>query len=113
MANSSISFEDFLPSMAEQLGPEGLMKELCKGFNLLMDPRKGVITFDSIKENARAFGLEGLSDDELIGMVKEGDLDGDGTLDMNEFCTLMIRLSPELLKGPQAAIDAVLNCFCN
>ncbi|KAJ3708452.1 hypothetical protein LUZ61_012157 [Rhynchospora tenuis] len=99
--------------MAERLGPEGLMEELCKGFNLLMDPRKGVITFDSLKKNARAFGLEGLSDDELMGMVKEGDLDGDDALDMNEFCTLMVRLSPELLSGPQAAIDAVLNCFCN
>lgn len=112
MENSSISFQDFLPSMAERLGSEGLMEELCKGFNLLMDPRKGVITFDSLKRNAGAFGLDGLSDDELAGMVKEGDLDGDGTLDRNEFCVLMVRLSPELISGPQAAIDEVLARFC-
>lgn len=111
MASSLLSFHDFLPSMAEWLGPEGLMEELCKGFNLLMDPRKGVITFDSLKRNAGAFGLDGLSDDELMGMVREGDLDGDGALDQNEFCVLMVRLSPELISGPQAVMDEVLAEF--
>lgn len=38
-------FEDFLPVMAEKLGEEGLMEELCNGFRLLADPKKGIITF--------------------------------------------------------------------
>ncbi|KAJ3679417.1 hypothetical protein LUZ60_017428 [Juncus effusus] len=97
--------------MADQLGGQVLMEELCKGFNFLMDPIRGVITFDSLKRNANVFGLEGLSDDELIEMVREGDLDGDGVLDQTEFCVLMVRLSPELMSGPQNAIDQALAFF--
>ena len=34
------------------------------------------------------------SDNELLDMMREGDLDGDGVLDQMEFCILMVRLSP-------------------
>ena len=90
-------FEDHLPVMAQKLGAEGLLEELCRGFRLLADATRGLITFDSLKRNAPALGLEGLSDGELMGMLKEGDLDGDGALDEMEFCVLMFRLSPELM----------------
>ncbi|WOK92417.1 calcium-binding protein KIC-like [Canna indica] len=96
--DSSLSFEDFLPSMADKLGKEGLIAELCKGFRLLMDPQRGLITRDSLKRNAAALGLQGLGDDDLLGMLREGDLDGDGALDQMEFCVLMVRLSPELME---------------
>lgn len=35
--------------MADELGEEGLMGELCNGFSMLMDMEKGVITFESLK----------------------------------------------------------------
>ncbi|KAL0363287.1 UNVERIFIED_CONTAM: Calcium-binding protein PBP1 [Sesamum calycinum] len=93
-----VVFEDFFPSMVEKLGADGFMKELCKGFRLLMDCEKGVITLESLKKNSAVLGLEDVSDDELLrGMIKEGDLDGDGCLNQMEFCVLMFRLSPHLM----------------
>lgn len=108
MAADSLGFEDFLPSMAERLGPEGLIEELCKGFQLLMDPSRGVITLESLRRNAARLGLEGLADDELLEMLREGDLDGDGALGQMEFCILMFRLSPELMQGSQRMLEEAL-----
>ncbi|KAI3812200.1 hypothetical protein L1987_16907 [Smallanthus sonchifolius] len=51
-------FEDMLPKMAEKLGGEGLIKELCNGFNLSMDKDKGVITFESLKCSSSLLGLQ-------------------------------------------------------
>ncbi|CAO2833453.1 unnamed protein product [Amaranthus hypochondriacus] len=91
------NFEDHLPLMAEKLGGDGLIGELCKGFELLVDNDKGVITFDSLKKNAGLLGLQDFTDEDLKSMLKEGDFDGDGALSEMEFCVLMFRLSPELM----------------
>ncbi|KAJ0807946.1 putative calcium-binding protein KIC/PBP1/KRP1 [Helianthus debilis subsp. tardiflorus] len=101
-------FEDMLPKMAEKLGGEGLIKELCNGFNLLMDKDKGVITFESLKSSSSLLGLQDLRDDELMNMLKEGDYDGDGALNQMEFCVLMFRLSPELMMESEALLDQAL-----
>ncbi|KAG2592214.1 calcium-binding protein PBP1-like [Panicum virgatum] len=90
--SSSVQFQDFLPLMARKLGVEGLIQELCKGFQLLMDPSTGKITFQSLKRNASRLGLGELRDDELLEMMREGDLD------QMKFCILMVRLSPELME---------------
>ncbi|XP_009356072.2 calcium-binding protein PBP1-like [Pyrus x bretschneideri] len=91
-------FEDLLPQMADKLGGEGLIRELCNGFQLLMDKDKGVITLDSLRRNSALLGLQNLREDELVSMVREGDMDGDGALNQMEFCVLMFRLSPELME---------------
>ncbi|XP_068304639.1 calcium-binding protein PBP1-like [Pyrus communis] len=91
-------FEDLLPQMADKLGGEGLIRELCNGFQLLMDKDKGVITLESLRRNSALLGLQNLREDELVSMVREGDLDGDGALNQMEFCVLMFRLSPELME---------------
>ncbi|KAK1305207.1 Calcium-binding protein KIC [Acorus calamus] len=91
--------------MAEKLGPEGLMGELCNGFDLLSDPVKGLITFQSLKRNSGLLGLEGMGDDELLSMLREGDIDGDGALDQMEFCVLMLRLSPELMEESRRLVE--------
>ncbi|TKY66925.1 Calcium-binding protein PBP1 [Spatholobus suberectus] len=93
-----IGFEDLLPVMASKLGGEGLIKELCNGFQLLVDKEKGVITLESLRENAALLGLQDMKEDELVSMMREGDLDGDGALTQMEFCVLMFRLSPELME---------------
>ncbi|WOL04535.1 calcium-binding protein PBP1-like [Canna indica] len=109
ITSDSDIFQDFLPTMAAQLGAEGLMEELRKGFRLLMDPTKGVITLESLRRNsAAALGLDGLGDEEFAGMVSEGDLNGDGALDLMEFCVLMVRLSPELMEGSEGAVSQAL-----
>ncbi|PKA63688.1 Calcium-binding protein PBP1 [Apostasia shenzhenica] len=105
MAGSTLEFDDFLPTMAEKLGDEGLMAELCNGFRLLMDPARGLITFESLKRNAALLGLAGMRDDELRAMLREGDIDGDGALNEMEFCVLMVRLSPELMEESWRLMD--------
>ncbi|XP_050384077.1 calcium-binding protein KRP1-like [Argentina anserina] len=95
---ANVGFEDLLPGMADKLGGEGLIKELCNGFQLLMDKERGVITLESLRRNSAVLGLQDLREDELVSMLKEGDLDGDGALNQMEFCVLMFRLSPELME---------------
>ncbi|TKY66603.1 Calcium-binding protein PBP1 [Spatholobus suberectus] len=89
-------FEDSFPSMIARLGAEGFIGELCNGFRLLMDVNMGLITFESLKISTCLLGLE-VRDDELLCMLMEGDLDGDGALNQMEFCILMFRLSPCLM----------------
>ncbi|KAF8411272.1 hypothetical protein HHK36_003819 [Tetracentron sinense] len=101
-------FEDFLPTMADKLGGEGLIGELCNGFRLLMDGDTGLITLESLKRNSALLGLQGLSDGELLGMLREGDMDGDGALNQMEFCVLMFRLSPVLMEESQLFLEDAL-----
>ncbi|CAN1161159.1 Calcium-binding protein KRP1 [Linum perenne] len=108
MASKLGDFEDLLPVMADKLGGEGLIRELCNGFQLLMDKDRGVITPASLRLNAAVLGLQDLSEGEIAGMVSEGDLDGDGALNQMEFCVLMFRLSPDLMTESRALLDEAL-----
>ncbi|KAE8716216.1 Calcium-binding protein PBP1 [Hibiscus syriacus] len=108
MGKSVAEFEDLLPVMAENLGGEGLMRELRNGFELLMDKEKGVITVESLKRNAALLGLQDLTHDELVSMVEEGDTDGDGALSEMEFFVLMFRLSPGLMEESQFFLEEIL-----
>ncbi|XP_074321455.1 calcium-binding protein PBP1-like [Silene latifolia] len=102
------NFEDHLPIMAEKLGGDGLIEEICKGFQLIKDIDKDVITFDSLKKNAEFLGLQELNDDDLMDMLKEGDYDGDGALSEMEFCVLMFRLSPQLMEQAEDLLNQEL-----
>ncbi|KAG8482118.1 hypothetical protein CXB51_026805 [Gossypium anomalum] len=104
----AIVFEDFFPAMVDKLGAEGFMKELCNGFRLLMDGEKGMITFESLKRNLALLGLQDMDDEEVVCMLREGDLNGDGGLDEMEFCTLMFRLSPALMKSSKSLLEEAL-----
>ncbi|KAG2682078.1 hypothetical protein I3843_11G175000 [Carya illinoinensis] len=106
--NAESQFQDFLPTMAHKLGGDGLIGELCNGFDLLVDGDKGVITFDSLKRNSAVLGLQDLRDEDLLSMLKEGDFDGDGALNQMEFCVLMFRLSPELMEESYQCLDDAL-----
>ncbi|KAM1808017.1 hypothetical protein FF1_030720 [Malus domestica] len=106
--NQQSNFQDLLPTMADKLGGEGLIGELCNGFNLLVDSSKGVITFESLKRNSALLGLQDLRDDDLRSMLDEGDFDGDGALNQMEFCVLMFRLSPELMDESRLWLEDAL-----
>lgn len=107
-SSSSSEFEDYFPIMAEKLGGDGLIEELCNGFELLMDVDKGVITLDSLKRNAGLLGLQDLTDEDLQSMLKQGDFDGDGALNQMEFCVLMFTLSPDLMDQSQFLLEQAL-----
>ncbi|KAL1823100.1 hypothetical protein DCAR_0310957 [Daucus carota subsp. sativus] len=107
-ARAGDDFQDMLPTMASKLGGDGLIKELCNGFRLLMDKDRQVITFESLKKNSALLGLQDLRDDELMSMLREGDANGDGVLDEMEFCVLMFRLSPELMQESEVWLEDAL-----
>ncbi|KDP28451.1 hypothetical protein JCGZ_14222 [Jatropha curcas] len=108
-------YEDLLPVMAEKLDVDEFVSELCAGFRLLADPEKGLITSESLRRNSAFLGMEGMSKEDSEGMVREGDLDGDGALNETEFCILMVRLSPEMMENAETwlgkAIDQELMKF--
>lgn len=103
--DNALDFEDYFPSMIERLGAEAFIAEICNGFRLLMDCEKGLITFESLKRNSFLLGLHDMGDEELVCMLLEGDLDGDGALSQMEFCILMFRLSPGLMDGSKRWMD--------
>ncbi|GJY95452.1 hypothetical protein Tco_0511813 [Tanacetum coccineum] len=77
---TQVEFHDHLPLIEEKLGGEGLIGELCKGFELLMDANKGVITFDSLKNNASFLGPPDMSDVDLMSYGLSPEL-----MDQSEF----------------------------
>lgn len=101
-------YEDLLPVMAEKLDVDTFVSELCGGFRLLADPTSGLITPESLKKNSALLGMEGMSKEDSEGMVREGDLDGDGSLNETEFCILMVRLSPGMMQDAEAWLEKAL-----
>ncbi|KAB1219685.1 Calcium-binding protein KIC [Morella rubra] len=102
-------FEDLLPVMADKLDVEAFVAELCKGFRLLADPERSLITPESLRKNSGLLGMEGMTKEDAEAMVKEGDLDGDGVLNETEFCILMVRLSPEMMEDAEAWLEKALD----
>ena len=49
---TTTKYEDLLPVMANKLDVEGFVSELCKGFHLLANPSKGLITSGSLRTNS-------------------------------------------------------------
>nr|GME03928.1 calcium-binding protein KIC [Ipomoea batatas]GME21190.1 calcium-binding protein KIC [Ipomoea batatas] len=101
-------YQDLLPVMAEKLDVDGFVAELCGGFRLLADRDTGLITSESLQRNSALLGMEGMSKEDAEGMVKEGDLDGDGALNETEFCILMVRLSPEMMEDAETWLEKAL-----
>ncbi|KAL2511231.1 Calcium-binding protein KIC [Abeliophyllum distichum] len=101
-------YEDLLAVMADKLDVDTFVAELCGGFRLLEDPKKGLITSSSLQKNSAVLGLEGMSREDAEAMVKEGDLDGDGALNQTEFCILMVRLSPEMMQDAETWLQKAI-----
>ncbi|GAV75340.1 EF_hand_6 domain-containing protein [Cephalotus follicularis] len=95
--------------MAEKLGVESFVCELCGGFRLLADPERMLITPESLRRNFALLGMEGMSKDEAEDMVKEGDIDFDGALSETEFCILMVRLSPGMMGDAEAWLQKAVD----
>ncbi|XP_073025260.1 calcium-binding protein KIC-like [Primulina eburnea] len=98
-------YEDLLDVMAEKLDVDRFVGELCVGFQLLADPKKGLITPTSLQNNCKLLGLE---EEDVEAMVREGDLDGDGALNQMEFCILMVRLSPGIMQNADVLLEKAI-----
>ncbi|KAG0460808.1 hypothetical protein HPP92_020735 [Vanilla planifolia] len=47
--------------------------------------------------------------EEAEAMVREGDLDGDGVLSEDEFCVLMVRLSPGMMSDAESWLEKAMD----
>ncbi|KAE8723265.1 Calcium-binding protein KIC [Hibiscus syriacus] len=109
VATTTYEYEDLLLVMAEKLDTDAFVSELCQGFHLLADQNAGLIRPESLRINAAALlGMEGMSKDEAQAMVREGDLDGDGTLNQTEFCIPMVRLSPRMMNDAGSWLEKAI-----
>ncbi|KAG1362280.1 calcium-binding protein KIC [Cocos nucifera] len=108
VAAGEMEYEDLMPTMADKLEAEEFVRELCGGFRLLADPGRGLITAESLRRNAAALGMAGMTVEDAAAMVREGDLDGDGALNQTEFCILMVRLSPGMMEDAEAWLEKAI-----
>ncbi|XP_047338686.1 calcium-binding protein KIC-like [Impatiens glandulifera] len=102
-------YHDLLTVMADKLDANSFVSELCMGFKMMADPLTGLITSESLRKNSVYLGFdEMISKEDAEGMVREGDLNGDGALNETEFCILMVRLSPGMMDQAEVWIEKAL-----
>ncbi|XP_073101278.1 calcium-binding protein KIC-like [Elaeis guineensis] len=114
VAAGEMESEDLMPMMAEKLEAEEFLRELCgvagggAVFWQLVDPERGLITGESLRRNAAALGMEGMTAEDAAVMVREGDLDGHRTLHKTNFYILMVRLGPGMMEDAEAWLDKAI-----
>lgn len=70
--------------MASRIAARDPREEILRAFELFDADGKGGITVDDLRRVARELN-EGLQEEELVAMIEEFDLDGDGLIGREEF----------------------------
>lgn len=91
----SITFDEFVEWMAMQDGEREDMseEEMYRSiFELIDRDNSGEVNAEELRETLEALG-EGLTHDDVLALVREADEDGNGTIDLEEFITMLQRHS--------------------
>lgn len=97
--NGKIDFEEFLTMMSRRTEPENGEEEMRQAFRVLDADGNGYISPHELHRVMRNLG-ENLTEDEISEMVKQADLDGDGRINYEDFCSFA---RPIFLGAPQAS----------
>lgn len=79
-----LPLQAFLHHTATLIAARDPRDEILRAFALFDVDNKGVINLDDLRRVARELG-EGLQEEELVAMIEEFDLDGDGGIGREEF----------------------------
>lgn len=84
-----LPFVAFQHLMARRILERDPKEEILRAFQLFDDGQKGKIDLEDLRRVARELG-EGLGEEELVAMIEEFDLDGDGAISRDEFLAICL-----------------------
>jgi Ca2+-binding EF-hand superfamily protein len=76
--------------MAQRILARDPRDEILRAFTLFDEGNKGRIVLQDLRRVARELG-EGLEEEELVAMIEEFDLDGDGGINREEFLAICLQ----------------------
>jgi len=88
----TLCFNDFVDIINTKLSEKDTKDEILKAFRLFDRNGSGKISFHELRGIAAELG-EGLNDEEVLEMITEADLDGDGAVNQEEFFRIMKKTS--------------------
>ncbi len=75
--------------MTQKILARDPQEEILRAFELYDEGGKGKINLNDLRRVARELG-EGLEEEELMSMIEEFDLDGDGAINRQEFLAICL-----------------------
>ncbi|KAL9043513.1 MAG: hypothetical protein Q9214_003306 [Letrouitia sp. 1 TL-2023] len=85
-----LPFAQFQTVMSQKILARDPREEIMRAFELFDEGGKGKINLQDLRRVARELG-EGLEEDELVAMIDEFDLDGDGAINREEFLGICLQ----------------------
>jgi centrin-3 len=85
-----IDFAHFQTVMTQKILARDPREEILRAFDLFDEGGKGKINLNDLRRVARELG-EGLEEEELMAMIEEFDLDGDGAINREEFLAICLQ----------------------
>ncbi|KAL9614355.1 MAG: hypothetical protein Q9167_001158 [Letrouitia subvulpina] len=85
-----LPFAQFQTVMSQKILARDPREEIMRAFELFDEGDKGKINLQDLRRVARELG-EGLEEDELVAMIDEFDLDGDGAINREEFLGICLQ----------------------
>jgi len=86
--NGEIDFEEFLSMMAKKLKETDLEEDIREAFRVFDKNSSGIISTLELRHIMTNLG-EKLKDSEIDEMIRHADIDGDGSVNYNEWVTMM------------------------
>ena len=85
-----LAFAQFQSIMSKKILERDPREEILRAFDLFDEGGKGKINLQDLRRVARELG-EGLEEEELMAMIEEFDMDGDGAINREEFLGICLQ----------------------